>query len=60
MLPMARKTVAWTNANMLDPRGYFYYQKRKSGIVKTPFMRWGQAWMAYALARVIEAEGDGN
>lgn len=54
MLPMAKKTAEWTIENMLDASGYFYYQKRKNRVVKTPFMRWGQAWMAYALARLIE------
>jgi hypothetical protein len=56
MLPMAKKTAEWTIENMLDPEGYFYYQKRKTSVVKTPFMRWGQAWMAYALAHLIESE----
>ena len=55
MLPLAEKVAAWTCANMLDDEGFFYYQKRKNSIVKTPFMRWGQAWMAYALAALIEA-----
>jgi hypothetical protein len=53
---IAETAMAWTRSNMLDPDGSFYYQRRKSGLVKTPFMRWGQAWMAYALARVIERE----
>lgn len=57
---IARSVVRKTISEMLDPAGYFYYQKRKSGIVKTPFMRWGQAWMAYALARFIESEEHGN
>lgn len=56
MLPMARKTAEWTIANMRDEEGYFYYQRRKNKVVKTPFMRWGQAWMAYALARLMESE----
>jgi len=56
MLPMAKKTAEWTIANMRDSDGSFYYQLRKNGPVKTPFMRWGQAWMAYALARLIEAQ----
>lgn len=56
MLPMARKTAEWTIVNMRDPHGFFYYQKRKNSIIKTPFMRWGQAWMAYALARLIESD----
>ena len=57
MLPMARKTAEWTIKNMRDESGCFYYQMRKGGIVKTPFMRWGQAWMAYALARSMESSG---
>lgn len=57
MLPTAQKVAAWTIVNMRDPDGYFYYQKRKSRTIKTPFMRWGQAWMAYALARLVESDG---
>ncbi len=59
MLPMAIKTTAWTVGNLKDPQGFFYYQKRKNRTIKTPFMRWGQAWMAYALARLMEAEKAG-
>ena len=55
MLALARKTAKWTIENMRDSEGFFYYQLRKSGPVKTPYMRWGQAWMAYALAQLIEA-----
>lgn len=56
MLPLARKTAEWAVTNMLDSEGFFYYQKRKNRAVKTPYMRWGQAWMAFALARLIETE----
>ena len=59
MLPMAMKTAKWTIENMLESQGYFYYRIRKNRVVKTPFMRWGQAWMAYALARLIVSK-DGN
>jgi hypothetical protein len=52
----AHRVATWTCENMLDERGFFYYQQRTSGLVKTQFMRWGQAWMAYALARLIETE----
>lgn len=58
MLPLAEKVVEWTIANMRDDAGFFYYQKRKNRTIKTPFMRWGQAWMAYALARLVEAQSD--
>jgi len=56
MLPMVRSTLRWVIDNMLSPEGYFYYQIRKDRAVKTSFMRWGQAWMGYAIARLIEAE----
>lgn len=56
MLPMAAKVAGWTVANMHDDGGFFYYQKRAKSTITTPFMRWGQAWMAYALARLIECE----
>lgn len=52
----ARRVATWTCDNMLDEDDFFYYQEQASGRVKTPFMRWGQAWMAFALARLIEAE----
>ena len=58
-LANARKVAEWTAENMLDADGYFYYQIREGGVIKTPFMRWSQAWMSYALATLIEAEGRG-
>jgi hypothetical protein len=54
-LPLAEKVAGWTIENMRDPEGYFYYQLRRGETVKTPFIRWGQAWMAYALAKLLEA-----
>lgn len=60
-LPQARKTAAWTLGNMYDADdGHFYYQIRRGRAIKTPFQRWGQAWMAYALARLIEAESSSD
>lgn len=53
-LPLAEKVAGWTIENMRDKKGFFYYQKRKSVIVKTPFIRWAQAWTGYAIARLIE------
>lgn len=55
-LPLAEKIADWTIANLRDPAGFFYYQKRRLMTVKTPFMRWGQAWMAYGLAKLIAAK----
>jgi hypothetical protein len=55
-LPLAEKVSAWTIDNMRDQAGFFYYQKRRDETVKTPFIRWGQAWMAYALAKLSEGK----
>lgn len=57
-LPLAEKVAAWTVQNLRDASGYFYYQKRKEKLVKTSFIRWSNAWTAYALARLIEATGE--
>lgn len=59
-LPQAEKTLVWTIENMRAPEGYFYYQKLKDKRIETPFIRWGQAWMAYALARFIEVRKQVN
>ena len=55
-LPQAEKVAAWVFENMRDETGFFYYQKRKNKLVKTSFIRWSNAWMLYALARLMEAK----
>ncbi len=54
-LPLAEKVACWTIENMRDREGFFYYQKNNSGIIKTPFVRWANAWTAYALAKSLES-----
>jgi hypothetical protein len=51
---LAHRVAAWTLRELRDPRGFFYYQKRRLRTVRTPYMRWSQAWMAYGLARMLE------
>lgn len=53
-VPSAEKIAAWSIRNLRDHRGFFYYQRRRFFTVRTPFMRWTQAWMLYALARLLE------
>lgn len=45
----ARRVAAWTIARMQAPDGSFAYQVRRSGTVRTPFMRWSCATMLSAL-----------
>jgi hypothetical protein len=51
---LAQNIASWTIRNLQDERGYFYYQRRRFYTVKKPYMRWSQAWMLYALARLLE------
>lgn len=36
-----------------DPKGFFYYQRTAHGWNRIPYMRWGQAWMVYALSSCL-------
>src|SRR2546421_5834672 len=57
---LAARVARWAVSELFDRRGFFYYQKRRLYTARTPYMRWSQAWMMYALARLLEgmrAEG---
>jgi hypothetical protein len=52
---LAERVISWTLENLRDSQqGFFYYQRRRRYTVRTPYMRWTQAWMLYALARRME------
>src|SRR5215216_5146444 len=51
---LAQTVAIWTIQNLRDSRGFFYYQRRRFYTVRKPYMRWTQAWMLYALARLLE------
>jgi hypothetical protein len=55
-LTMAQNVARWTIQNLRDERGFFYYQRRRFYTIRKPYMRWTQAWMLYALARLLESE----
>jgi hypothetical protein len=55
-LKLAEDVARWSIRNLRDEQGFFYYQKRRFYTVRKPYMRWSQAWMLYALARLLEAE----
>ncbi|MFP4400557.1 MAG: delta-aminolevulinic acid dehydratase [Candidatus Woesearchaeota archaeon] len=48
----AKKIAEFTIKEMQDKKGYFHYQKKRLWKNKTPMIRWGQAWMLYALSKV--------
>lgn len=45
----------WVIDTMRDPSGYFYYSRRRLATIRIPYMRWCQASMTLALARLEEA-----
>ena len=51
---MAQQVASWTIQNLRDKRGFFYYQRRRFYTIRKPYMRWTQAWMLYALGRLLE------
>jgi hypothetical protein len=55
-LNMAQNVARWTIQNLRDERGFFYYQRRRFYTIRKPYMRWTQAWMLYALARLLETQ----
>jgi len=50
--PFAAIIAKWTAAHMQSEKGYFYYKKYPIHTIKTPFMRWSQAWMFLALTEL--------
>jgi hypothetical protein len=57
-LELAERVTLWAIRSLRDERGFFYYQRRRFHTVRTPYMRWSQAWMLYALARLLEGMRD--
>jgi hypothetical protein len=51
---LAETIANWTIRHLRDSQGFFYYQRQRFYTVRTPFMRWTQGWMLYALARLLE------
>jgi hypothetical protein len=54
-LDRALAVARWTCANMRSPDGVFCYQRKRFTTDRTPYMRWGQAWMMRALTRLRAA-----
>ena len=54
----ARAVALWMIAHMQDPQGFFYYQRRRAYTIRTPYMRWSNAWMLAGLAALWECRND--
>jgi hypothetical protein len=52
-LDLAHRAAGWAIGEMQDPRGAFYYQRTRWGTKRFTLMRWCNAAMAFALARLL-------
>jgi hypothetical protein len=52
---LARRVYEWAVEHMWDERGFFYYRVLRFGRIRTPYMRWSEAWMVRALAELARA-----
>jgi len=50
MVVLAQSVLAWAMEHMWDEDGFFYYRVLRGVTIRTPYMRWSQAWMLVALA----------
>jgi hypothetical protein len=55
-IELAETIARWAIENLRDPRGFFYYQRRRFHTVRIPYMRWSEGWMMYGLARILEVK----
>ena len=57
-LKKANAVADWAIAHMWDARGFFWYQRGRWFTNRLGYMRWTQAWMYYALAKLIKANAN--
>lgn len=55
----AERTAAWSLAHLWNRNGWFDFQIHRWGRVRTPYLRWTQAWMLLALADLLSTS-DGS
>ena len=55
-LDLAEQIANWAINNLRSPPGFFYYQRKRFYTNRIEYMRWSQAWAAYALARLLEGK----
>lgn len=52
----ANAVARWAIGHLWDARGFFWYQRARWFTNRLCYMRWAQAWMYYALAKLNETE----
>lgn len=52
-LEQAVRIAEWGISNLQDSNGYFYYRICRGYSIRTPYIRWAQAWMQRALTELV-------
>jgi len=52
-IPLARSVLRWALDRMWDDQGFFYYRVLRFCTIRTPYMRWSQAWMFLAMSTLF-------
>ena len=58
-LRMAERVLDWSVEHLFDESGYFYRRRGRFVDDTTPYMRWSQAWMCFAMASAIRERYEG-
>jgi len=58
-LDVGKKVALWTIRNMQDEAGFFYYRLYRWRADRTPYIRWGEAWMLKALSDILLQASNG-
>lgn len=53
--PWLGRTLHWGLAHLRQRDGSFVYQRRRRSTLRTPYLRWNQAWAYLALATILES-----
>jgi len=53
---LAGTVFRWAMAHMWDARGFFCYRVLRAWTIRISYMRWSQAWMLAAIARLVESD----
>lgn len=56
----ARTIVDWSIEHLRDESGYFYRRRGRFFDDSTPYIRWSQAWMCFALSSYLARGPDGS
>ena len=59
-IEMAEAILAWSIDHLFDESGYFYRRRGRFVDDTTPYIRWSQAWMCFALASMRRYHSDSD